>query len=73
MSKDPEGESDMANRRNYAFTLKEGKDGTQYMLIRELQPPRGLFARDLVLAFSESLNALKAAFQKAFRFVSRRA
>ncbi len=63
----------MASGRNYAFTLKVGKDGTQYVLIRELQPAHGQPAHDLVFAFIESLNSLKAGFQKAFRFVSRRA
>ena len=73
MSKYPEVESSMADRRNYTFTMRTGKDGTQYVLIRELPPAHGQPARDLASAFSESLNSLKAGFQKAFRFVSRRA
>ncbi len=62
----------MASRRNYAFTLKAGQDGTQYLHIREIQPAHSGFARRLVSALSESLNSFKAGFQKAFRFVSRR-
>jgi hypothetical protein len=73
MSKYLEGESSMASGRNYTFTMKAGEDGTQYLLIRELQPAHSQPARDLALGFSESLNSLKAGFQKAFRFVSRRA
>ena len=62
-----------ASERSYTFTLKAGKDGTQYVLIRELQPAHGQPAHVLVLAFTERLNSLKATFQKVFRFVSRRA
>jgi hypothetical protein len=58
----------MASGRNYTFTLKAGSDGTQYLLIREVQPERRR-----ALTFTEKLNLFKASFQKAFRFVSRRA
>ena len=63
----------MAGGRNYTFTLKAGKDGTQYLLIRETQPARSRPARHPALTFVESLKSVKAGFQKAFRFVSRRA
>ncbi len=63
----------MASGRNYAFTLKAGRDGTQYLHIREIQATRSGFARRLAFALMESLNSFKAGFQKAFKFVSRRA
>ena len=63
----------MASGRNYTFTLKAGEDGRQYLSIREIQPGRSRPARHLALTFVESLNSFKAGFQKAFRFVSRRA
>ena len=63
----------MASGRNYTFTMKAGDDGRQYLRIREIQPVRSRPARQLALTFVESLNVLKAGFQKAFRFVSRRA
>ncbi len=62
-----------ASERNYTFTMRAGKDGTQYLLIRERQPARSGFARRLAFALIESLNSFKAGFQKAFKFVSRRA
>jgi hypothetical protein len=63
----------MADRRNYTFTMRTGKDGTQYLRIRETQLARSRSARQLALAFVENLHVIKAGFQKAFRFVSRRA
>ena len=62
----------MADRRNYTFTMRTGKDGTQYLRLREIQPARSRSARHLALTFVESLNSFKAGFQKALRFVSRR-
>ena len=63
----------MADRRNYTVTMRTGKDGTQYLRIRETQPARSRPARHPALTFVESLKSVKAGFQKAFRFVSRRA
>ncbi len=63
----------MASGRNYTLTMRTGKDGTQYLRIREPQPVRSRPVRQLALTFVESLNSFKAGFQKAFRFVSRRA
>jgi len=63
----------VADRRNYTFTMRTGKDGTQYLRIRETQPALSWPARHWVLTLAENLNLLKAGFQKAFRFVSRRA
>ena len=63
----------MADRRNYTVTMRTGKDGTQYLRIREVQPARSRPARQLALAFAAKLNSFRAGFQKAFRFVSRRA
>ena len=63
----------MADRRNYTLTMRTGKDGTQYLRIREPQLARSRPVRQLALTFAENLNVLKAGFQKAFRFVSRRA
>ena len=63
----------MADGRNYTVTMRTGKDGTQYLRIRETQPARSRPARQLALIFTEKLNLFKAGFQKALRFVSRRA
>ena len=63
----------MADRRNYTVTMRTGKDGTQYLRIRETQPARSRSARQLALILTEKLNLFKAGFQKALRFVSRRA
>ena len=63
----------MASRRNYTYTVRAGKDGSQYLLIREAPPARSVPARHLASTFVESLNSFKAGFQKAFRSVSRRA
>jgi hypothetical protein len=63
----------MADRRNYTLTMRTGKDGTQYLRIREIHPASSRPAHQLTLTFVESLNSFKAGFQKAFRFVSRRA
>ncbi len=58
----------MASERNYTLRLTVGEDGTQYLLIREARP-----ARHLAWTVAGKLHGLKAGFQKAFRFVSRRA
>ena len=63
----------MADGRNYTVTMRTGKDGTQYLRIRETPPAHGRPVRHWVLTFVESLNSFKAGFQKAFRSVSRRA
>jgi hypothetical protein len=63
----------MASGRNYTFSMRAGEDGTQYVLIREMLPARSEPVRHLALTLIESLNSFKAGFQKAFRFVSRRA
>ena len=41
MSKYLEGESSMASGRNYTVTMRTGKDGTQYLRIRETPPAHG--------------------------------
>jgi hypothetical protein len=53
--------------------MRTGKDGTQYLLIRETLPARSWTARPWVSAFAENLNLLKVSLGKALRFVSRRA
>ncbi len=67
----------VAGGRNYTITVRAGKDGTQYVRIRETPPARVPLARHLArrlaLTLAENLNLLKASFQKAFRFVGRRA
>ena len=63
----------MADRRNYTVTMRTGKDGTQYLRIRETPPAHSRSARQWVSTLAESLTMLKAGFQKAFRFASRRA
>jgi hypothetical protein len=62
----------MADRRNYTVTMRTGKDGTQYLRIRET-PAHGHPARRWVSSLVENLNLLKAGLGKALRFVSRRA
>jgi hypothetical protein len=63
----------MASGRNYTYTMKAGEGGTQYLLIREIPLARKPATRRQALTFVESLNSFKAGFQKALRFVSRRA
>jgi hypothetical protein len=67
------GESTIvADGRNYTFTLKADADGIQHFLIREAPPARSRSVRHWTSTFAESLNTLRADFQKALRFVSRR-
>ena len=63
----------MTGGRNYTITVRTGKDGTQYVRIRETPPARVPLARRIALTLAENLNLLKAGFQKAFNFVGRRA
>ena len=64
----------MTGERNYTIRVRYGKDGTQYVLIREVSPKAsGWPLRHWVAALAESLALLKAGFQKALRFASRRA
>ncbi len=67
----------VADGRNYTFTMRIGKDGTQYFRIREAPPARirsaRQLARRLASTFGENRNSLKAGFQKARRYVNRRA
>ena len=67
----------MTGGRNYTFRIRVGKDGTQYLLIREAQPTRRWSTRHLVrrwptrplaLTVAEKLNLLK----KAIGYVGRR-
>ena len=63
----------MASGRNYTIRLRTGKDGAQYLLIREAPPERSRPARQWVSALAERLAMLKTGFQKALRLASRRA
>ena len=57
----------MGGGRNYNVTTRTGKDGAQYVRIREV-PPAG--SRRAFPSF-EHLNVFKHRFQKALRLVSR--
>ena len=59
--------------RNYTITMGTGEDGTQYVRIHETPLAHSRAVRHLVSALTESLAMLKASFQKALRFTSRRA
>ena len=63
----------MADRRNYSVTMRTGKDGTQYLRIRDTEPARSRPARSWASALAENLNTLKAGLGKALRLVGRRA
>ena len=66
----------MADRRNYSVTMRTGKDGTQYLRVRETPngaPARSRPARSWASALAENLNTLKAGLGKALRLVGRRA
>ena len=59
-----EGGSGMASGRNYTIRLRTGKDGAQYLLIREVPPARSRPARQWVSAVAERLTMLKPASRK---------
>ena len=64
----------MATGRDYMLTMRTGADGTLYVLVRELPlAASGWPVRDWAPALAEILTMLKAGFQKALRFASRRA
>ena len=64
----------MAGGRNYKITMRIGKDGTQYVRIREVPPEaRSRPAGQWVSALADSLTTLKDGFQKALRVATRRA
>ena len=63
----------VADKRDYTVSMRTGKDGTQYLRIRETPPARSRPARHWALNLAENLNLLKAGLGKALRFVSRRA
>ena len=63
----------MTDERNYTIRVRYGKDGTQYVLIREVSPASSRWPlRRWVSALAESLSMLKTGFQKALRLASRR-
>ena len=64
----------MDGGRNYTIRVRYGKDGTQYVLIREVPPVAS--SRSVchwVSALAEGLTVLKAGFQKVLRLAIRRA
>ncbi len=64
----------MTGERNYTIRVRYGKDGTQYVLIREVSPEASRRSvRHWAAALAERLTMLKDGFQKAFRLASRRA
>ena len=63
----------VADKRNYTVTMRTGKDGTQYLRIRETELALSRPAPHWVSALAENLNLLKTGFQKALGLVSRRA
>ncbi len=64
----------MTGERNYTIRVRYGKDGTQYVLIREVSPEASSRSvRHWAAALAEHLTMLKDGFQKALRLASRRA
>ncbi len=64
----------MTGERNYTIRVRYGKDGTQYVLIRELSSKASRRSvRHWAAVLVDRLTMLKAGFQKAFRLASRRA
>ena len=59
-----------AGRRTYSYQVKAAKDGTKYLFIGEAQPAGNQRGFHPVLILEANLQAFKASFHKAVKFVS---
>lgn len=58
-----------AGSRVYVFDVKESKEGTRYLVIRELRKTRDSNERYRVMIFQENLDTFCVGFQKALAFL----
>ena len=63
----------MTDQRTYTYHVKAAKDGTTYLVIGETRPVSRQPAPQWMPAFGESVNTFLAGFEKAIRFLGRRA
>lgn len=59
----------VAGSRTYFFVVKEAKDGTRYLVIRESRPAGSRYKHSRLKVFEEHLKAFAESFQKTLHFL----